>query len=409
MAVNRGADNSLERDVVNLTMSRASWSGDCLASARAITRTERPIMYLAEERTASLDHSPGDWSPSESGLPPDPDLETAMDCLHILPLSILPLRSAGLRKARMIKNARLESVIELFGDSDTGSGQIRPLEIPNFFAHTDTSLDSDVSILEIVGSLQSFDVFSLRSELRRIDVGFEDYGVLALSVSKRGELLEFMSTFTRPLLTRIYGDGKRELGELGDIMHLLANPDRGKALQRLKALASDLGISISEIPAFIKQYGDVFLSISYFRQCLGQLSKEIPKFLGWMEEIRDTSVVQSSGSNTDMLNGIHHDFTKVSRSMKQRFQAFDAVSGSFWDDVNADTFRQFGATVTAQHVGIGAMLCGLTVKMACWRSRFPRQSGIPTDRLEFLASEMMPGLDIIRTVQKNLEAKAGMN
>ena len=366
-------------------------------------------MYLAEERPVSLDQDLGTRRSTERALPLDTELETAMDSLHILPLSILPLRSAGLRKARMIKNARLESVIELFGDAETGSGQIRPLEIPNFFAHNDNSLDRDVALLDTVGTLQSFDVFSLRSELRRIDVGFEDYGVLALSVSKRGELLEFMGKFTRPLLARIYGDGERELGNLNDITQLLANPDRGAAIKRLKRLASELGISISEIPAFIKQYGDVFLSISYFRQCLGKLNGELPEFLGWMEDIRDTSLVQSSGSNTDMLNGIHHNFTRFSRSMKQRFQAFDALSGSFWDDVNADTFRLFGAAVTTQHVGIGATLCGLTVKMARWRVRFPRQSGTPTDRLEFLASEIMPGLESIQKIQKTLEAKASLN
>ena len=409
MALKHRADNIVERDVVNPTTDRISWSGDCFADTRAITRMERPNMYLAEERITSLDPNPGEWRSSGRDMPPDANLESAMDALHILPLSILPLRSAGLRKARMIKNARLESVIELFGDAETGSGQIRPAEIPNFFMHADNSLDRDVSMLETVGTLQSFDIFSLRSELRRIDVGFEDYGALALSVSKRGELLEFMSKFTRPLLARIYGDGECELGTVRDIMQLLASPDRGAAIKRLKILAKELGISIAEIPDFVKQYGDVFLSLSYFRDCLGQLNNEIPDFLGWMEDIRDTSLVQSSGSNTDMLNGIHHDFTRVSRSMKQRFQTFDALSGSFWDDVNADRFRRFGATVTAQHVGIGAMLCGLTVKMASWRARFPRKTGTPTDRLEFLASEIMPGLETIRKIQKSLEVKANLN
>jgi hypothetical protein len=409
MATMPGLGNRSHRRVVKLTMDPISWPGVCVANTRAITRTERPIMYLGQERTASLDQNPGDWRSSEREMPRDLNLETAMDALHILPLSILPLRSAGLRKARMIKNARLESVVELFGDAETGSGQIRPIEIPNFFTHADSSLDRDVLILEAVATLQSFDVFSLRPELRRIDVGFEDHDVLGLSISKRSELMEFMGKFTRPLLDRIYGDDGQVPGNSKDVMRLLANPDKGNAMRRMKCLASELGISVLEIPSFVKQYGDVFLSISYFRQCLGQLTKEIPGFLGWMEDIRDTSLVQSSGSNIDMLNGIQHDFTRVSRSMKQRFQAFDALSESFWEDVSAESFRQFGATVTAQHVGMGAMLCGLTVKMTSWRARFPRKSGTPTDRFEFLASEIMPGLESIRKIHKSLDAKIGLN
>ncbi len=366
-------------------------------------------MYLAEERAGALDKGQENWGAIAGGPAPDPEIESAMDSLHILPLAILPLRSTGLKKAKMIKNARLESVVELFGDAETGSGQVRPEDIPDFFEHADTNLERDVELLQAVGGLQSFDVFSLRTELRRIDVGLEDYGVLALSVAKRGELLAFMSKFTRPLLARVYGDGGAELDSLHDLKRLLENPDRRVAIKRLRRLASELGIEVSEIPAYVKHYGDVFLSISYYRHCLGEVTKEIPEFLGWMEDIRDTGLVQSSGANTDMLNGIQHDFTRFSRAMKQRFQTFDALCDSFWDEVSADTFRLFGATVTAQHVGMGAMLCGLTVKMICWRTRFPRKTGTPTDRLEFLASEIVPGLDTIRGAHRTLQGKPGMN
>jgi hypothetical protein len=366
-------------------------------------------MQLVEERNTAFEPKMARWNNKEFSIDPDRTIETAMDALHVLPLSVLPLRSPGLARATMIKNTRLESVVELFGGAETGSGQIRPEDLPDYFARADTELERDVKLLQAVGSLQSFDVFSLRSELRRIDVGFEDYGVLALSLAKRGELLQFMGKFTRPLLTRIYGDGEAELGDLRDIMRLLANPDQRAAMRRLKNLARDLGIGVSEIPGFVKQYGDVFLSISYYKRCLAEISREIPEFLGWMEDIRDTSLVQGSGSNTDMLNGIHHDFTRFSRAMKQRFQVFDTLSDTFWDEVGSDTFRLFGATVTAQHVGIGAMLCGLTVKLTGWRNRFPRKNGTPTDRFEFLVSEIVPGLDDIRRVHKDLEAKPVMN
>ncbi len=368
-------------------------------------------MQIMQERETTLDHHRDELRYVAVDQEPvaDPELEMAMDALHILPLSILPLKSAGLRRARMIKNTRLESVIELFGDSETGSGQVFAEDIPDFFTHADTNLERDVRLLQTVGTLQSFDVFSLRSELRRINVGFEDYGLLALSVSKRTELLEFMSKFTRPLLSRIYGDGRMDPGSLPDIMRLLANPDRRTALKRLKRLAADLGIAVSEIPGFVKHYGDVFLSISYYRHCLAEISRDIPEFLGWMEDIRDTSLIQSSGSNIDMLNAIQHDFTRFSRAIKQRFQTFDALCDSCWDEVGAETFRVFGATATAQHVGMGAMLCGLTVKLIGWRTRFPRKTGTPTDRLEFLASEIVPGLDSIRSVHKKLEDKSALN
>ncbi len=57
--------------------------------------------------------------------------DTDRDSLHILPLSILPLSTSALNRARLIKNVRLNSVIELFTGKDTGSGQIEIEDLPN--------------------------------------------------------------------------------------------------------------------------------------------------------------------------------------------------------------------------------------------------------------------------------------
>ena len=47
------------------------------------------------------------------------------DSLHVLPLCIVPLETHALQRTRMIKNAQLESVIEMFEGKSTGSGQIK--------------------------------------------------------------------------------------------------------------------------------------------------------------------------------------------------------------------------------------------------------------------------------------------
>jgi hypothetical protein len=57
--------------------------------------------------------------------------DTDRDSLHILQLEILPLETPSLNRARLIKNVRLKSVIELFKDADTGSGQIDIEDLPH--------------------------------------------------------------------------------------------------------------------------------------------------------------------------------------------------------------------------------------------------------------------------------------
>ena len=50
------------------------------------------------------------------------EYEPDMDSLHVLPLNIIPFDLSSLKRAKMIKNVRLETVIEMFRDDSAGSG-----------------------------------------------------------------------------------------------------------------------------------------------------------------------------------------------------------------------------------------------------------------------------------------------
>ena len=75
------------------------------------------------------------------------------DSAHILPLSILNLKTPALSRARMIKNSQLDGVIEIFESTDTGSGQIEVDFLPNEFEwptmppHPDLVLLRQLSVL----------------------------------------------------------------------------------------------------------------------------------------------------------------------------------------------------------------------------------------------------------------------
>ena len=55
--------------------------------------------------------------------PADP-IMGEMDSLHILPLKIIPFRNSVLKSSRLIKNSRLETVVELFRHAEGASGQV---------------------------------------------------------------------------------------------------------------------------------------------------------------------------------------------------------------------------------------------------------------------------------------------
>ncbi len=332
---------------------------------------------------------------------PSKEEEEAIDSLHTLPLSIIPLETPGLRKAYMIKNARLETVIELFKDGTSGSGQIAPNELAGFFHDEGGRLSRDILILEKLMILESFDVYSLRIQLRNLDIGFEEHEALNLSPSKRAELTEYMRTFTRPLIQRVYGESQ-DIEDVSQIIAMLVRPNREEAMKQLKMLAKELGISLSEVPTFLERYGDIFLSLSYFRNCLDQLMSEIPAFLNWMGELKTNYQVTNDPNQLKNILQIEEDLNEISTSIVGRFEFFDLRSRDFWDDINAEAFQEFRDLITAHHVSIGAVLCGLAVKMALWNERFPARAGGPVKRLEFVNSEIRPGLRHIKQIEQKV-------
>ena len=335
---------------------------------------------------------------------PDRHDSDALDSLNILPFSILPLKTAALQNSNMIKNARLESVIELFRDSSAGSGQIEPQAITEYYQDT-PDLRADLHIIDTVAKLESFDIYSLRAELRNMDIGFTNHEALQLSEQKRHELTSFMSSFTRPLITRIYGQETTEVQDVSQIIQMLAQPDPGAAMKQLQRLASELRIEIMEVPTFLERYGDLFLSLSYFRNCLNEIKKEIPELIYWMTDIRDSYEVRNDKMQKLMLDQVEAHLNSISESISARFEMFDRYSMKFWDDINAESFRQFGNLVTAHHTSIGAVLCGLAVKIMRWKEGFPTAGGGPAKRLEFIQTEIRPGLERIRRIEQNV-AKA---
>ena len=197
--------------------------------------------------------------------------DTDMDSLFILPLSIIPLETPALRSSRMVKNGKLQSVIEVFRDVSTGSGQVDVEDLPQMMGWEEGRIHPDLAILRRLALLPSYDVYSLRISLRAHKIPINNFEGLRLSKEKMEQLTEYMMMFTRPLLQMIYADDKVEIGTYDDLMKLFRDPDIVRARERLERLANQLKVPIMEVPRFLEDYGDTFMSLSYYRHCLDRL------------------------------------------------------------------------------------------------------------------------------------------
>lgn len=317
------------------------------------------------------------------------------DSLHVLPLCIVPLQTHVLQRTRMIKNAHLESVIEMFDGKATGSGQIK---IESLGVAFDGVPYADLTTLTKLSKLNSYDVYSLRILLRKQGIPVDE-GELRLSRRKQQELTEHMRRFTRPLITHIYGD-EQAITDYADAISMISHPDIRKARQKLRALSDRLGIRLDQVPKFLEDYGDIFLSISYYRQCFGGIGPALADFTESVEEIRSNRLLQHDRNLVENCTRIRGVFNDLATMMHQRFRTFDFGSKNMWVELDGMRFQKFRDVVQNSHTLMGGVLCALTLKMDTWNQKFPqRDLGGPIKRAEFIVTEMQQGLEKFRPLR----------
>lgn len=322
------------------------------------------------------------------------------DSLHTLPLIMLPLKTAPLRRARLIKNARFESMVEIFSDKETGSGQVSIEALPAEFGWSEGFRHPDMVMMRKLGELPSYDVYALRISLRDLGIEVNNIQYLKLSDSKTAELTEYMREFTGPLIAQIYGGDDVEVQSFQDVIKLFRSPDKKKALEKLRLMAQKLNIKIEDLPKFIEDYGDIFLSLSYYQNVLDEIEPTLTEFLETMDLLRDNFAMKNNASLMETMNMMTTTINELMAAITGRFENFDRGTKHMWDNISAERFRRIEAVIRGYHTTIGGVLCALAVKMDAWSHLFPNMDvGGPGRRADFIVTEMKQGMDRIAMIE----------
>lgn len=317
----------------------------------------------------------------------------ANDTLHVLPLRYIPLRTRALRSARLIKNTALQSVIELFVGKGTGSGQILPRDVARAFTIED---DRDLQIIDALAQLASYDIYSLRIELRRLKIDVEANRFLRLSPAKQATLGPLMTRYVRPLIAHVYGTDRIDVRTFADITRLFRDPDVEAALANLRTLAAKLKVELDQVPRVLAEYGDVFLSLSYFEHCLEEVAPDILSMLATIEAIRSHPQTQGDIGMQHACDAIDHHFSILVEETKGLTNVFHLRTEGMWDDISPASFQTLQTTIQSFQADIGRNLCVAVVKSKGWSRAFPSESaGSLAARARFLLSEIRPGIDRI--------------
>jgi hypothetical protein len=318
------------------------------------------------------------------------DLHEDRDAIHVLPLSIIPLQTKTLQQARLVKNAKLQGTVELFSEGEAGSGQLLPDELVEFFDFPGERA-ADLEIVTALAALPSYDVYSLRLELRDLGINVQDYDQLKLSPNKAEELTEYMNTFTRPLIARIYGDTGESERSLDELIDLFLDPDKEAARKNLSDLAHALDIGLAEIPLFLERYADVYLSLAYYSATLDQIAKPLAQVTEVLDRIRKDTRYQRSQPITRACDRITRRIVVAKTNISHILDAFRARTQDMWDDISGPKFRTMEKVIMDYQRDIAGNLCALVVKMDAWERLTGK--GSLGNCVQFVMSELAVGVE----------------
>lgn len=321
------------------------------------------------------------------------------DSIHTLPLSIVPIKTAAIRKARLIKNVRLETRIELFREKGMGSGQIAIEEVPDFFGE-EVGLKDDILLLRRLGQLPAFDPYTLRIGLRQAGVDILDLNAFQLSAAKKRELMPLMRNITRPLMQHLYGDQGDDENDIETLIRRVANPDTPRVRKRIGTMAESLGITVDQLPDMLESYGDTHLALSYYRSYFRYCLPVVNSMLTWIGEVKDSGQLRHDQAALKSIAKVEEILAFVSNSVTNRFNGFDRETVVRWDQVSVETFNAVRGAITRHQRSLAEVLCGLTVKVYEWEDKFPSGGGSPEKRAEFISSEIKPGLDRLWAMER---------
>jgi hypothetical protein len=338
----------------------------------------------------------------------DPIPAEDRDSLHTLPIQILPIKTRIFRRSRLVKNSRLESVVELFSSAGSGRGQIEICNAAKYVGIEQTPIHPDVRLLQTVAGLPSFDVYSLRILLRAKGISIADSSALKLSPGKIASLSSYMAHFTRPLVTEVFGRDTTGT-QFTDIIGMFRGESADAVRERLAKLANRLGITTNQIPKFLEDYADIFMSLSYYRQCLDDLLPQVENFMEGLDIVRGSHQLAQDRSLKETVGTIEAAVNGMLSSVTGKIESFERSTNDMWRDVTADRFQKIEALVSRYHTTIGGALCAMSVKMAAWTAQFPNSSGGATRRAAFIMSDMRQGIEHLQAPSDDAPMLAVLN
>ena len=195
-----------------------------------------------------------------------------------------------------------------------------------------------------------------------------------------------------------FKDKQEEVCTLQDVVRLFSDPDNDCALKNMRELADSLNINLSDIPDFLENYAEVYLSLSFFGKCQNDVTSGLGVFSDELRLIAcapccnvDRSAARSIEHTAENLRHLHSEVAGILHKFKEQ-------TTEMWQDISAERYQNLKRLIIDSHKKVATNLCAITVKLAAWES-FSSAAGTNTmqDKVNFVVTCISLGLDRTRS------------
>ena len=158
-------------------------------------------------------------------------------------------------------------------------------------------------------------------------------------LSRARKLNDYMQTFLEPLISSVFGPEAVQAADSRSLIQLIQNPDQQVARDNLMKLAQALGVEYTEIPRFLLDYGDVYLSLAYYQYCLDRIKPGLQNFFESLEMIRNSQHLRTNVMLTELCKKVEEKFQAVFAEVDSVFDIFRAITDDMWVDISSEHFR----------------------------------------------------------------------
>jgi hypothetical protein len=210
-------------------------------------------------------------------------------------------------------------------------------------------------------------------------------------------LMDHMSAFTRPLVAKIYGGSDVQASSFTDVLKLFTDPNADEARQNLRNLAKSLEIELIQIPKFLEDYADVFLSLSFYKKCHDDKAEDLSEFLDDLECLAHSPQMNGHAATTQTIDQIACHIRDLYAEVANVLEIFRIRTEDMWEDISAERYQKMSAMIVEHQENIGAILCAIIVKLDAWQQSKSTSAGASvSEKIGFITRDIGFGLERLK-------------